>query len=443
MNRPIRKRGRKPANPINNTAIESAESIEYPHATEAPHDQDNSSVSYSGFDFVSIVQVQRLVSIYRDTMYQCYFPFLPEDDLLLRWQDGIPDPNTPSYMLLMALCAVSAQTASLHAVFDQTLLVGTPIPDSEIYFFEAISKIPVRIASSHDLDYLRSFGLLAVYSLQRGNNNDLHRYLGLYHALVAQHGLHDESRWPDGLSLQDVDDRRRLFWCVYRLEIHSACVLGHIVRMPEAQISVDYPRITASMDPETRAWTAGWDYITDLFRLLEYAIFSLRGCKNRKAALAVFCERPSPITLLDGLARLKATKPRILTEFPGPDEILQSNRCRYMDVQITCTEALVNIMALLYCQEPTSEIMTIAELFLEDLTKADLIMFKIAGSQIVHQLLGVGHIIYNTSRSEHGRYWHEAKRLIKFLGNVVKNLEDIPSAAEAGARLFRLADVTI
>ena len=100
-------------------------------------------------------------------------------------------------------------------------------------------------------------------------------------------------------------------------------------------------------------------------------------------------------------------------------------------------------MALLYCQEPASEIMTVAELFLEDITKADLIMFKIAGSQIVHQLLGVGHIIYNTSRSEHGRYWPEAKRLIAFLANMVNNLEDIPSAAEAGARLFRLAEVTL
>jgi len=410
---------------------------------EPTYNHDNTSSSDSDFDFASISHIQRLVKIYRDTMYQCYFPFLPEDDLLLRWENGIPDPNSPSYMLLMALCAVSAQTASLHAVFDETLLVGPSIPDSEKYFFEAISKIPVRIASTHDLDYLRSFGLLAVYSLQRGNNNDLHRYLGLYHALVAQHGLHDENRWPDNLSLQDVDDRRRLFWCVYRLEIHSACVLGHVVRMPEAQISVEYPRITASMDYETRAWTAGWDYITDLFRLLEYAIFSLRGCKNRKAALAVFCERPSPVTLLDGLARLKGAKPRILTEFPASDEMLRSNRCRYMDVQITCTEALVNIMALLYCQEPASEIMTLAEMFLEDITKADSIMFKIAGSHIVHQLLGVGHIVYNTSRCEYGRYWPEAKRLIAFLGNFVNGLEGIPSAAEAGARLFRLADATL
>jgi hypothetical protein len=362
----------------------------------------------------------------------------------MRWEDSIPDVDAPSYMLLMALCAVSSQTASLNAVFGNALLEGLSIPDSEHYFFEAVSKIPVRIAQSQDLDYLRSFGLLAVYSLQRGNHNDLHRYLGLYHALVAQQGFHDESRWPDDISLSDVDDRRRLFWCVYRLEIHSACVLGHVVRMPESQVSVLYPRITPAMELETQAWTAGWDYITDLFRLLEYAIFSLRGCKNRKAVLAVFCERPSPTTLLDGLARLKAGKPRILLELSEPDGDFQSNRCKYMAVQITCTETLVNVMALLYCQAPACEIMDIAESFLEEVAKAPLIMFKVAGSQIVHQLLGVGHMLYNASRYENGRYWSEAKRLIAFLGDLVSNLEDdIPSAAEAGGRLLRLAEAAL
>lgn len=194
----------------------------------------------------------------------------------------------------MALCAVSSHTAALDAVFDETLLQDLSIPNSEQYFLEAISKIPARFSQPQGFDHLRSFGLLTVYSLQRGNNSDLHHYLGLYHALVAEYGFHDESRWPDSISLSEVDDRRRQFWCVYRLEIHSACVFGHMVRMPEAQVSVYYPRITPAMDSETQAWTAGWDYITDLFRLLEYAIFGLRACKNRKAVLAVFCDRPSP-----------------------------------------------------------------------------------------------------------------------------------------------------
>ncbi|TPX13618.1 uncharacterized protein E0L32_006089 [Thyridium curvatum] len=331
-----------------------------------------------------------------------HFPFLPEKDLLTRWEDSIPGPEEPSYMLLMALCAVSSQTASLKAVFDSALIDGPPVHDSDLYFLEAVSKIPMRIAQSQDLDYLRSFGLLAVYSLRCGNHTDLHRYLGLYHALVAQHGFHDESRWPSDISLSDVDDRRRLFWCVYRLEIHSACVLGHVVRMPESQVFVLYPRITPAMEPETQAWTAGWDYITDLYRLLEYAMFSLRGCKNRKPILAGLLDRPSPTTLLDSLHRLKAAKPRIL--LADPDSAFQSNRCKYMAVEIICMETLVNIMALLYCQAPASEVMTVADNFLKEVAMVPLIMFRIASSQIVHQILGVGHMLCNASRYENGQY---------------------------------------
>jgi hypothetical protein len=202
------------------------------------------------------------------------------------------------------------------------------------------------------------------------------------------------------------------------------------------------------MSAEMHAWTVGWSYVTDLFRLLEYAISCLRGARGgntggtgRKACLAVLCERPAPTTLVDSLSQLKASKPRILRGL-GVGE-LQSNRCMYMSVQITCTETLVSIMALLYCQAPAWEVMGIAEGFLEEVTRAPLIMFKVASSQIVHQLLGVGHMLRNASQYENGRYRTEAKRLIMFLGDLVGNLGgDIPSAVGAGERLVRLAEAT-
>ncbi|KAI1627409.1 fungal-specific transcription factor domain-containing protein [Exophiala viscosa] len=407
MNRPIRRRGRKPTVPGSDELDDGQPKDEDPGSAEQPSS----------------------------------FPFLSESDLLGRWETGVPDQDGASYLLLMAVCAVSCQAAALNAVFDDALLEGLCVPESDQYFSEAVSKVPARIgqSESQDLDYLRSFGLLAVYSLQCGNHSDLHRYLGLYHALVAQTGLHDESRWPE-LPMTEVDDRRRLFWCVYRLEIHSACVLGHVVRLPESQVSVLYPRKTTSMDAETQAWTLGWDYITDLFRLLEYAISSLRG-KNRKPGLVVFHDGPSPTTLLGSLARLKAGKSRTLLYWTEPGNQSQSNRCRYMTVQINCTEALVSIMTLLCCQAPVREVVDIAESFLDQVTKAPLIMFKVASSQIVHQLLGVGHMLLNASRYDDGQLRSEAKRLVEVLADLVKNLEhDIPAAAEAGERLLRLAD---
>lgn len=346
-------------------------------------------------------------------------------------------------MLLMALCAVSAQSIALKAVFTDELTDDVPDFESSLYFNEAVSRIPDQISQPHDLDYLRSYGLLALYSLKQGHHGNFHRYLGLYHGLVAQIGFHDEARWPDDISITEVDDRRRFFWCVYRLEVHAAGVLGHMVRLPESQVSVRYPRITPAMAPETRAWTAGWDYITDLFRILEYTISSLRRVKDRRPALAGLCDGLPPTTLVDSLGRLKTNKPRILlgiNERSGSGD-LQSNRCKYMSVQITCAEALVTIMTLLYCQAPAQEVMDIAEKFIEDVSQAPLIMFKVASSQIVYDLLGVGHMLYNASRHDGNQYRTEARRLIAFLADLVGNLElDIPLAAEVGERLRRLAD---
>lgn len=88
--------------------------------------------------------------------------------------------------------------------------------------------------------------------------------------------------------------------------------------------------------------------------------------------------------------------------------------------------------------------MFITEMFIEEMEKASPIMFKVAGSQIVHQLLGVGHMLFNASRYEHGRHCQEAERLISFLADLVRNLEhDIPSAAEAGERLQRLDELGV
>ncbi|KAI1842635.1 hypothetical protein JX265_012628 [Neoarthrinium moseri] len=443
MKRPVQKRGRKSTAPNPRTTENVHTSEDFDLQMPSPSTWLYGALSsWEEINFRSIDIVKRLVRIYHDTMYP-NFPFLPEKDLLSRWDESIPDPDSPSYMLLMALCAVSSQTASLNAVFDNSLLQGVVIPDSENYFYEATSKIPFRIVQCTDLDYLRSFGLLAVYSIQRGNHSDLHRYLALYHALVAQHGFHEESRWPADLSISDIDDRRRLFWCMYRLEIHSACILGHVVRMPESQVTVFYPRITPSTEADAQAWISGWDYITDLFRLLEYAIFCLRACKSRKAVLAPFCDRPSPATLLDALARLKAGKPRILLGLAQDQNDFQSNRCRYLAVQIMCTETLVNIMALLYCQAPADEMMNLVEEFLKEVTKVSLILFKVSGSPLVHQLVGVGHMLHNASQQDNGRFLGQAKRLIMNLSNLVKSLKDhIPSAADSGDRLWKLAEGT-
>jgi hypothetical protein len=94
-----------------------------------------------------------------------------------------------------------------------------------------------------------------------------------------------------------------------RIAIHLACILGHVVRMPESQVTVYYPRITPSTEADAQAWISWWDYITDLFRLLECAMLSIRVSKTRKPVLSSFGKPPSSIAILSSLAKLKSERP--------------------------------------------------------------------------------------------------------------------------------------
>ena len=70
INRPIRKRGRKPALPPSDELIGDPEQML--HLSDRP---DNTQISVETLgevaDFCSLHVVRRLVHIYRDTMYQC------------------------------------------------------------------------------------------------------------------------------------------------------------------------------------------------------------------------------------------------------------------------------------------------------------------------------------------------------------------------------------
>lgn len=111
---------------------------------------------------------------------------------------------------VMALCAISSER-----VRDGALLPGRWEPEyfqnppSELFFAAAKDSIPQDLTAMRGLDWLRTCGLLALYGIQVGKINIMHQYLGLYHTLVAMHGLHDEKNWPKHIGIIEVELRRR------------------------------------------------------------------------------------------------------------------------------------------------------------------------------------------------------------------------------------------
>ena len=138
--------------------------------------------------------------------------------------------------------------------------------------------------------------------------------MGSYHTLMAMDGLHDESNWPRSITVVEREERRRLFWSIYTLDIYSAVVWGSIIRSREQQSNVAYPmevddefitdagislqnvsldnaispssllyRQQADSSSQPACWLSGWNFITDLYRVLEHALVRFHGHRRSRS----------------------------------------------------------------------------------------------------------------------------------------------------------------
>jgi len=60
------------------------------------------------------------------------------------------------------------------------------------------------------IDWMQACALMALCSVQVGEIEIMHQYLGLYHSLAAIDDFHDEKNWPKGIGIVEIELRRRL-----------------------------------------------------------------------------------------------------------------------------------------------------------------------------------------------------------------------------------------
>jgi hypothetical protein len=121
------------------------------------------------------------------------------------------------------------------------LTLRTHSPDANdpaVYLADARTALPTEIEQFRSPEYLQALNLISMTALETNDMTLLYQMLGLYHAALAEKGFCNEDRCPLGLSSVEQEERRRLFWHTYRLEVHSSVVLGHAVRYPERQAAV-------------------------------------------------------------------------------------------------------------------------------------------------------------------------------------------------------------
>ncbi|KAF3031591.1 hypothetical protein E8E12_000447 [Didymella heteroderae] len=261
---------------------------------------------------------------------------------------------------------------------------------------------------SLDLEYVRACGFLALLGLQTGDYDTLHKHLATYHGICARLSLHDESQWGtlSELGTCEVELRRRLYWAMYRLEVHSACVLGHMIRSPELQTNVGYPiglhhpAFVSGHDGDFEDWFAGWNTTTDLYLILEHTIVEFRARRRRR-------EISGPRYYPEGQAtihqRLADIEQRALPQFHEVHEKSTDsgrNRCGFQATNILFTIHLIKI----FTTEPTPRsIRGAAEALLDSVKRVPPEYIRANGRRLLEELAGtalmVGTIATRSSTS--------------------------------------------
>ncbi|KAL4960011.1 uncharacterized protein BDV14DRAFT_205124 [Aspergillus stella-maris] len=347
-----------------------------------------------------------LLDVYLDSVHP-NFPLFCERELWVGWRDGTFPQDDSDFMSLMCLCALSAQHVGDGALFNDN---DNADPDEfkdlrEGYIAEALRLIRLDFENP-DHNLVRSYTLLALLGAQTGKNPMLHKFLGLCHGVCAQLNLHDESRWPDTLSTCEIEVRRRLWWSIYRLEVHTACVLGNIIRTPESRCGVGYPggahhpAFIPGRNGKYEDWFDGWNTTTDLFRVLEYAVSDLRG-KNRPPQFQSILGKGPSVDASTTMARLAQIQERLLPQFVTPasrSDDSGQNRCGFQAPNIICTIHLARLLSCMAGDTDPLLACSVAGDLVTSIMAIPVEYIRATGSPLIQQLAGVGYILVGIAR---------------------------------------------
>jgi hypothetical protein len=207
---------------------------------------------------------------------------------------------------------------------------------------------------------------------------------------------------------------------MYTLEVYSSIIWSSLIRSRESISYVSYPseiidesiseagyQLPNSLGPsfpsepikDTSCWLHGWNFITDLYRVLEHAMGNLQYRTLQHAAMF------SPADLFFGattnnysvvlskVLELHACLPARFKDLnlselsiSTPDE----NRFPFQAANITGTVQLVRMVLLTGTKATADEKCTIAMDLVEQFSQIPSLLLRAISSPLAHQLAGIG-----------------------------------------------------
>ncbi|KAH7346556.1 hypothetical protein BKA65DRAFT_279312 [Rhexocercosporidium sp. MPI-PUGE-AT-0058] len=365
-------------------------------------------------------KIANLVNVYFEVVYPI-FPLFHRGTLLRKIAERSYLKDRGLFAAVMSICALASARARDGALppgrWDPAYFVQ---PAAEIFCAAAKDVMPPDLASLRGLGYMRACALLALFGVQLGKVEIMHQYLGLYHALVALDGLHDEKNWPDGIGRIELEERRRLFWSLYTLEVYYSIVWGGVIRCRESQSRVAFPsevddefllegnvlsrpgepNLSRISDPvrNPSCWLHGWNFTTEMYRILEHAMDDFH--RRREQTVGPFSpsdlfprDAPPQSVVLGKVMLMHAELPSRFKESRNAVGEMSEDIFGFQAANITATIQLVRMVLFTAEESTVSQKCTIANELLDGFSKVPVSFLRAISSPLLYHLAGIGSIL--------------------------------------------------
>lgn len=390
----------------------------------------------------SLVDIQDIVLRLADVFFEVIFPIFPlfhRPSLLRKIASGEHLRNRALFTAVASTCALSSARIRDGAVYtpqgDMNALTET---SSEYFFAAAEEALPKTAALTQEFEYMQACMLLSVTSIQYGNSVKARYYLNLYHAFVAVGMLHDEEEWPHGLSPVETEERRRLFWSAYTLDVFTSIIWKGTVRSSELAFNVCYPSedellqdvaspSTVCTPADRPSWLEGWNFVTDLYRLLEHVLHRLRPKSQRTPVICFDISKDShglDTSLLERVTAMYDRLPAIFKSARLPTNNMSKDLYSFQAANIAATVQLLRMVLFTIKGSSVEDKCQIASEVIRVFSNIPMAYLRAISSPLLHHLAGIGVLLGSTFHERLSEpAYHRIRSVLLDFAALIANLE--------------------
>ncbi|GAA5958833.1 hypothetical protein JCM10213_008033, partial [Rhodosporidiobolus nylandii] len=402
--RPTKKRGPAPRAAASTTPEASTSQLSGPGSTSPaasflPPSLPTASLPWRPSRLVPVFALLRALETYYEAVYPI-FPFFVWPAFIERVKNEDHLNDRSFYGTVMAASALGAARLRDNAASTTPLSAkeAAALPSPEVLLAAAEDAIPKDLDSASDFDLLRSTALLAVCAIQLANPKKMYQHVGVFWTLCSMHRLHDEKNWTTTDRLE-IEERRRVFWSMYTLELFACLAFGGVRRTKESALKVNYPSEIddtflangVEQPAGSISWLHGWNFTTQLYKMLECALDASQpgivcaGSQISFSALLDFLDT-SYACLVPAFKNIKP-----YTGMPDLD------RFGYQAANILVTSQTVRMVAVCRnAQDATQreEAVRVAEDTLRQVSAIPVAYLQGFSSPLIHHLVGIYKLLF-------------------------------------------------